>query len=287
MKNRLLAAFLISFSILANTVAAGGYESISFDVFKKVQPVYLMFIVKADCSREYGQEYCLAPDSVHFKGDLSLKGAKMTVAKGLLINSDEQLETASGDLGVPSDKLNFEFDTRYYKGFILKITLNDDALKAFEESSRGDTDLLPQLKYSIQANGKDLQQTVILSYAVSGQSFGIGNSVGVADGTFLPYKTDSSLDQRNATFKKRLQIGEYMLGLERWTRLKFEKGEIDENLLHLVQEMSLNSWSKDYSDEFFDKFSRKYNKVKYLLEKGKTTPLRLYGSINAIMKFAK
>jgi hypothetical protein len=288
MKKQILKGVLLGIMAmtgLQNVAIAGGYPSISLEEFKSVEPVYIMITAEAEnCLNDFYLIACLVDlknntvnhDQVSFKGEITLKGAKMTVAKELLLVTEDKLTSSSGDLGVPADKLEFDFNTEFYKGFILKIYLDEGSVNKIDDQ--------PVLNYKVLANGQEIEQSVTMGFAVSGQSFGNQNGPGEINGTILPYKFGSTLDERNTEFKKRLNIGSKLLGVERWARGKYLNGEIDANLLIAVMELSKSSWTKSYPEEFNTKFNRRFSQLKFMSDRDMISPLRLYGALNTLMK---
>lgn len=292
MKKRILNSVLIgiiAMTGLQNVAMASGYQEVTLDDFKKVEPVYLMItgatrncVMEHDCDGSK-EDFSNSILKSKFKGTISAQGAKMTVAKELLVVTEDTLNSSSGDLGVPADKIEFDFDTEFYKGFILKIYLNEDAV------GKKDDDVY--LDFDAMIDGKNLDETlrIPLTFAKSGAVF-----IEVPDmangriyGAVLPYELGSTLEERNDAFKKRLNVGSKLLGVERWARGKYLSGEIDANLLIAVMEMSKAAWTKTYSEEFNTRFNRRYTQLKFMSDREKISPSRLYGAFNMLMKANK
>lgn len=268
-------------------------KEITLDQFKASEPIYLLIraerincIMEFNCPRRertWGGK--LGENAVYFKkssfnGEIKATGAKLTLAKELLVPTEDKLSSSSGDLGIPADKITFDFETEFYKGFILKIYLDENSEKMASE------DVYLELKVDI--DGKEDTLKIPLTFAESDNEFifatgGMAREARIA-GVVLPYAENSTLEQRNKSFRNNLAISSRIMGVERWMRAKYLNNEIDGTLMSDAIQMSLDSWTNTYSDEYVSRFNRRFNQLKFMSDRNVISPLRLYGALNTLMK---
>lgn len=312
------ASMIIALTIPFAVTNAGAYPYIEVDDLIKVSPVYVLVLAQTNnCLNFSESEQCkialknndITTKKVRFVGTIdtidgdSIKPktgnpyrffspATISVAKDLVVAPEDKLTNSLEDTGKDTQTLEFDFETEFYKGFILKVYF-PESIKYFSDSHM-------YLNYDLKIGDEQFNVDIPWKNLRPGNTFTVGNmenSEGIVRSIVLPYsnvsstyyeyeqnESDANLNLRNAEFKKRLNIGSKLLGVERWARGKYLNGEIDANLLVAVMELSKSAWTKSYSDEFTTRFNRRFSQLKFMLDREMISPLRLYGALNTLMK---
>jgi hypothetical protein len=223
--------------------------------------------------------------SHNYKGSIAGENATVTLGKGILIYADEVLDNDLHDTGLPSEDLDFEFSTPFYKGFVLKLYPDDVA---------GPEDFLT---LNLQVDESEEFVLEIPYKIIEADSNSVLATALQIDDKYSEFQDYSDLiriqplnlwmveENVSSMMRNKFEIIRRMLGLERYTREKLLSGEIENLTYTELQKL----WSSVLAgDVQFDEadvmiFTIRFNRLKKLLEREKTSLPRLIGGLNRTM----
>jgi hypothetical protein len=289
MKIKILAAGLILSFCFSNLALAGGLKANRATVLSQA-PIYLLVehgyfrLCIENIVPRAMDGYCLLKDQLaserHHSGSIEAVQGKLTVAKNLLIDADETLTNEMNDLGQPAEKIDFEFNTHFSKGMILKVWPDQD----YSES--GTVDTMGRLKFYVHTDGGPKLIMEIPYSDLVGQTNGKWESDGHVFGykiSRINFAPGADLAARNLAFKNKLAIASQLLPLEMRTRDSLLNGKITPALYRNFDSLFQSIWFKDYTSEDVDYFYWRFNRLKYYYQKYAPTPERYYGGLQVLM----
>jgi hypothetical protein len=275
MQKKIFSALLIviiSFVSCLNSVFAQTAE----EYLKEMRPFYLGILIgKMDgckdinnCSKE------------RYQGSIEVLNGKLTLAKEILINSDEKLANELGDTGLPSDKIDFDFETELYKGLIVKIYLDEEF--TLEDS----------LTLNVK-RGAEGEKTWVIPYdLLTKKTLNVLYTSAEVDDKYADWREDSEwvkvmplyYGSDNVRvpneFAKRLEVLSKLNTLENFSRAEYLAGRLDHiHYLELQKIWSFFWGGTRITSEEVSIFSKRYSRLRKMINENSTSLARLIGNL--------
>jgi len=219
-----------------------------------------------------------------FAVSVSSVNAQMTLAKEILIGSDELLNNSLKDTGLPADNLNFSFATPFYKGVILKL---------FPDVHAATSDLLT---IKITEDGGAEKMIAVPYLLLSPDSLSVLATASQVDSKYadwLPLSDQLQLQVLSLglnqaelahQFRNKLQIINRMMALERFARDKLLDSTLSNLTYQELQTAFGIVWNNVlFSDLDTQQFNHRYERLKFMLNKGESTPALLVGNLKRLL----
>lgn len=272
MNKKIAVLGLIGLFSMAGTSLAAGVVT-KADLLAR-SPIYLVVEIgkRTVCDPNY-QYFAACPltnspeANLEYSGSVQVTGGTMTVAKEILIDSDETLTNSVQDTGKPSAEIDFDFKTPYYKGMVIKLQPDldfTDGKLVFSEKKDGVLVKSLEIPFNELENNSELK---------SAGNFTVEN---------IYFPSTFSLKDRNASFQKKLIVTAEMMKVEKWARDSYIAGKISEPLYQNFRTLTEMSWLLDYNDT--DYFRRRYGFLKANFNNKKATAALFYGGLSQLMK---
>jgi hypothetical protein len=209
----------------------------------------------------------------------------MTLAKEIMIGSDEKLENSSKDNGVPADSFDLDFSTPFYKGAILKLFPDDAATTDDLLTIRIRKDNLTEQTYAIPYLLLSPDSLNILATAdqVDAKYSGWNTEAGQVKVQVLFLGT--SKDEFASSFRHKLMVMEKLLIMENYLRGYLLGGKTS-NLTYLeLQSVWDLLWNNiQFSGEQAGQFVARYNKLKFRFNRGQLKVELLVGNVKRLLQ---
>jgi len=100
----------------------------------------------------------------------------------------------------------------------------------------------------------------------------------------IDFGTGADLITRSAAFRKTLAITSKLQDILKWAKGQLDAGNISLELYQYFEQLMDQSWFKNYNADAVALFNWRYNRLKYLVNNGKTTPQLFWGGLNRLMQ---
>lgn len=276
------------FALICSFLSSGSALAMSLTLIDNIQthsPMYIRVLIgnHDGCSNDAScKEH-------NYSGSVISENAQIVLTKEFLISSDELLDNEIHDTGLPSEKIDFDFSTEFYKGFIIKLF-------AEEETTLDDALIL-----NLSIDGAEME-TIRVPYRFFGDSMSVLATAGRSEEDFVDLERFAEQIKISQIFlhspsepmnkfmeptrmRYRLEIINRLISLERYARAQLLSGDI-ENLTYLeLQKIWDRVWNNiQFTGNDVVYFKNRYARLKKMLNEEQTSLARVVGSLNVFMR---
>lgn len=279
MKNKIILVAL-AIGLLGATQVSARSLTIDNNYLHQESPLYL----RVSIGNHDGCAVASSCKEHHYQGTLKAEKAKMTVARDLLVTTDETLTSSSGDWGVPAEEISFDFNTSFYKGAVIKIFPNSNATienkLVLTLKQDGHPEETAEIRYELLS--PDSVNIFLSTLFPLGEQLASDALMEKVQLQVLGLGWDGNL--KNERFASKLTILQKAFNLENWLRTQLLAGRIN-NLTYTEWQLALDMiWDNaELTPADVQSFVKRYNRLKLMLDKGLTKPELMVGNLKRLL----
>lgn len=279
MKNKIILVAL-AIGLLGATQVSARSLTIDNNYLHQESPLYL----RVSIGNHDGCSEASSCKEHHYQGTLKAEKAKMTVARDLLVTTDETLTSSSGDWGVPAEEISFDFSTPFYKGAVVKIFPDADATVDHKLTLTLKQDDLPSenVEISYQLLSPDSLDILLTTSLHLGEKLASDSLMEKMQLQVLGVGWEENL--KNERFASKLTMLQKALNLEKWLRTQLLESKAT-NLTYMEWQTALDMiWDNaEFTPADATNFVRRYSRLKLMLDKGLTRAELVVGSLKRLL----
>lgn len=271
--------------IASMTVGIGAVCARSLEIHQDFLQSNSPFYVRVSVGNHGGCPEDLTCPASTYRLRLSTTAGEITLAKEILIGSDETLDNPLHDTGLPSPEMQMAFTSQFYKGAIIKLFPSSDAT------------LEDILLIEMTKNDSDAQTFEIPFRLLSPDSMSILKTSVRVDQRWAAWESEAEQLQVQVlftgleskaiakNFRNKLEVVNRLLGLERVAREALLMGRITNLTYTELQGLWAITWNNllfSNNDVFI--FAHRYQRLKNRYNKSLTTLPLVVGNLNVLLQ---
>lgn len=278
---QLIIGIILMATVTGTGVAGARSLQITDDFLHMDAPLYL----RVSAGNHQGCPDTGKCPSVHYQLRLSSSSATITLAKELLIGSDEILDNPLHDTGVPSSELEMEFSSEFYKGAIVKLYPQPEATLDDFLSIELTRDQLETEQFEIPFRLLSPDSVSIL-YTAPQVDQELEEWRDYADQLQLQVLfTGLEPDETPHHVRNKLEVVKRLLGMERVARTALLNGEISNLTYNELQSLWAIVWNNLlFNDQDVLIFAQRYQRLKNRYNKSITTMPQMVGNLKVLLQ---